>query len=150
MESNYIRVLGSADWHQTKYNDHSCYTIDDQILIDACPSVVTHLLEHGVDPINIPVSCFTHLFSHVWSCEDFETTKADPDIYHRAACAMGYPEKEVLFLDDNLNACQTAKQAGMQVCGVYDDSSKEYAREIKAVSDYYIDDFSQLLSIEEV
>lgn len=87
------------------------------------------------------------LFSHVWSCEDFETTKADPDIYRMAACGMGYPTEEVLFLDDNLNACQTAKRAGMKVCGVQDDSSKEYAREIKTVSDYYIDDFSQLLEI---
>ena len=27
MTQSYIRVLGSADWHQTAYNDHSCYTI---------------------------------------------------------------------------------------------------------------------------
>ena len=61
MYSNYLRVLGSADWHQTAFNDHSCYTINDKILIDACPSVVTHLQEHGADPIDIPVICFTHM-----------------------------------------------------------------------------------------
>lgn len=61
LKTNYIRVLGSADWHQTKHNDHSCYTIDDQILIDACPGVVTHLLDHGVEPLDIPVVCFTHM-----------------------------------------------------------------------------------------
>lgn len=61
MKENFIRVLGSADWHQTKFNDHSCYTIDDKVLIDACPSVVTHLQEHGVDPLDIPVVCFTHM-----------------------------------------------------------------------------------------
>ena len=64
-----------------------------------------------------------------------------------AACRMGYSTEEVLFLDDNLNACQTAKKAGMNVCGVYDDSSKEYAHQIKAASDYYIGDFSRLLEI---
>ena len=48
MKENFIRVLGSADWHQTAFNDHSCYTVDDRILIDACPSVVTQLLERGV------------------------------------------------------------------------------------------------------
>lgn len=61
MDKSYVRVLGSADWHQTAYNDHSCYTIDDRILIDACPSVVTQLQEHGVDPVDIPVVCFTHM-----------------------------------------------------------------------------------------
>lgn len=53
MKQSFIRVLGSADWHQTAYNDHSCYTICDKILIDACPSVITQLLEHDVDPLGI-------------------------------------------------------------------------------------------------
>ena len=61
MKENFIRVLGSADWHQTAFNDHSCYTIDDRILIDACPSVVTQLLERGVDPLDVPVVCMTHM-----------------------------------------------------------------------------------------
>jgi len=61
VQSNFLRVLGSANWQQTAYNDHSCYTVDDRILIDACPSVVTHLLEHDVDPVDIPVVCFTHM-----------------------------------------------------------------------------------------
>lgn len=61
MGENYIRVLGSADWHQTAHNDHSCYTVDDRILIDACPGVVTHLLDHGVDPLAVNVVCMTHM-----------------------------------------------------------------------------------------
>ena len=32
----------------------------------------------------------------------------------------------------------------MQVCGVYDASSEEYAEEIKAVADFYIYNFSEL------
>lgn len=84
------------------------------------------------------------LFENVWSCEDFGTTKADPEIYRMAAQGLGQPVEGVLFLDDNLNADMTAKSAGMQVCGVYDDSSKEYTEEIKGISDYYIYDFSEL------
>ncbi len=61
MDKTYVRVLGTADWHQTAFNDHSCYTVSDDILIDACPSVVTHLLEREVDPADIPVICFTHM-----------------------------------------------------------------------------------------
>lgn len=88
------------------------------------------------------------LFDHVWSCDDFATTKADPQIYVRAAKEMGVPVEQVVFLDDNLNADLTAKAAGMQVCGVYDDSSKEYVQQMIAATDYYIYDFQELLSLE--
>ena len=56
--------------------------------------------------------------------------------------------EQVVFLDDNLNADLTAKAAGMQVCGVYDDSSKEYVQQMIAATDYYIYDFQELLSLE--
>ena len=84
------------------------------------------------------------LFENVWSCEDFSTTKADPEIYKMAAERLGASIEDVLFLDDNLNADKTAKSAGMLVCGVYDDSSKDDTEEMKQISDYYIYDFSEL------
>lgn len=87
------------------------------------------------------------LFTNVWSCDDFSTTKADPDIYVKAAEKLGQPIESILFLDDNFNADKTAKSAGMQVCGVFDQSSAEYAEEIKAVADHYICDFSELLDL---
>ncbi len=87
------------------------------------------------------------LFDNVWSCDDFGVTKANPEIYKMAADKLGKNVNEVLFLDDNLNANQTAKAAGMTVCGVYDESSKEYVDEMKAATDYYIYNFSQLLEI---
>ena len=88
------------------------------------------------------------LFTNVWSCDDFNTTKADPQIYVRAAEKMGTTVENVLFLDDNLNADQTAKAAGMQVCGVYDESSKDYVAQMKTANDYYIYDFQELLYLE--
>ena len=87
------------------------------------------------------------LFDNVWSCDDFCTTKADPQIYVEAAKKIGKPVNEILFLDDNFNADKTAKQAGMLVCGVYDKSSDDYIDDIKAFRDYYIYDFKELLDI---
>jgi len=84
------------------------------------------------------------LFDNVWSCEDFGTSKADPQIYRMAAQRIGAKVEDVLFLDDNFNADKTAKEAGMQVCAVYDDSSAEYEAEMRAVADHYIRDFSEL------
>ncbi len=88
------------------------------------------------------------LFANVWSCDDFSTTKANPEIYRMAAERIGKAVDEVLFLDDNLNADKTAKSAGMTVCGVYDASSADYIDEIKAETDYYIYDFSELLNLD--
>ena len=90
------------------------------------------------------------LFTHVWSCDDFGTTKADPGIYHMAAARMGRPVEDIWFLDDNLGADTTAKAAGMRVCGVYDASSAEYAQELKAVCDAYIVDFSEIDQLDRI
>ena len=87
------------------------------------------------------------LFTNVWSCDDFKTTKADPKIYVLAAEKIGRPIREILFLDDNYNADKTAKSAGMSVCGVYDESSKEYTDEIKGISDHYVNNFLELLTL---
>ena len=88
------------------------------------------------------------LFDNVWSCDDFSTTKADPEIYKAVAKKLGVLVEDVLFLDDNYNADKTASLAGMKVCGVFDQSSKDYVDEIKSVCDYYIFDFKELLSID--
>lgn len=87
------------------------------------------------------------LFENVWSCDDFSTTKADPEIYKMAAEKIGLPVGEIWFLDDNYNADKTAKQAGMLVCGVFDESSAEYEEEMKGITDAYIHDFSELPSL---
>lgn len=87
------------------------------------------------------------LFDNIWSCDDFNTTKADPQIYVLAAKRLNRSVEEVLFLDDNLNADLTAKEAGMQVCGVYDESSKDYVDQMKAATDFYIYDFQELLDL---
>ena len=88
------------------------------------------------------------LFTNVWSCDDFDTTKTDHQIYIRIAQKLGKQPCDILFLDDNFHADKIAKEAGMKVCGVYDDSSKDAIDEIKQVADYYIYNFSQLLALE--
>lgn len=88
------------------------------------------------------------LFDNIWSCDDFYTTKADPNIYRMAAQKLNTNVENVLFLDDNLDADKTAISAGMPVCGVYDASSEDYIEQIKAATDYYIYDFLELLDLE--
>lgn len=88
------------------------------------------------------------LFDNIWSCDDFATTKANPDIYRQVAQRLNTTVEKVLFLDDNINADQTAKTAGMKVCGVFDPSSEDMVEQMKAVNDYYIFDFKELLELD--
>ena len=85
------------------------------------------------------------LFDHVWSCEDFGTTKADPAIYHMAAERMDVPVGEVIFLDDNYNADLTAAKAGARVFGVFDESSADMEENIRGITERYVRDFTELL-----
>ena len=85
------------------------------------------------------------LFDFVWSCDDFGTGKADPNIYKMAAERLGKGVDEVIFIDDNLGADKTAKKAGMTVYGIYDESSAEYEEEMKKATDRYIYKFEELL-----
>ena len=85
------------------------------------------------------------IFDNVWSCNDFSTTKADLEIYRLVAKALKKPAEEIIFLDDNIEAAKTAKLAKMTVYGVYDDTSKEYAPQMKELCDRYIYDFSELI-----
>ena len=107
-------------------------------------NVLTASPHEALDPCLKRLGIFD-LFDNVWSCNDFATTKADPEIYRMAAERMGKDVKDVTFLDDNCGADRTAKSAGMKVIGVYDDSSSEYVDEMKSICDSYIYDFSELV-----
>ena len=84
------------------------------------------------------------LFTNVWSCEDFGTTKSDPAIYVSAAERLGAAPSDVIFVDDNLTAIETAKRAGMQTVGVYDEAAADKAEALAATADRYIRDFGEL------
>ncbi len=84
------------------------------------------------------------IFDNVWSCEDFGTTKSDPNIYKMAVEAIGSAIEDTVFLDDNIGAVTTAKSAGLYTVGVYDKSGEEFAEQLKEVADVYVDTFEGL------
>ena len=84
------------------------------------------------------------LFDNVWSSDDFGTGKSDPKIYVAVAERLEASLSDITFLDDNINADKTAKSAGVRVIGVYDDTSRDDAEEMKKILDGYIYNFSEL------
>ncbi len=90
----------------------------------------------------------TPLFDGVFSCDDFATTKADPAIYDRLCAHTGSKKENLVFFDDNLGACETAKAAGVYTVGVYDDSGKAAFERLKAVTDAHVLTLSEALHFD--
>ena len=109
-------------------------------------NVLTASRHVALDPCLKRLGIFD-IFDNVWSCDDFHTSKAAPEIYAMAAKRLGKTVSEVIFVDDNLNADLTAKSAGMIVYGIYDESSKDYIKEIKAATDAYLYNFEEILNL---
>ena len=109
-------------------------------------NVLTASPHLALDPCLMRLGLF-ELFDNVWSCDDFATTKANPEIYKMAAERLGRAVGEVVFVDDNINAVKTAKSAGMVSVGIFDQSSAEYIDEFKAAADGYVINFSELFNV---
>lgn len=107
-------------------------------------SVLTASPHVTLDPCLKRLGIF-ELFENVWSSEDFGMTKAEVAIYHEAAKKLGTTVDKCIFLDDNYNAVETAKKAGMIVYGVYDESSEAYTEDMIRISDKYIRSFFELI-----
>ncbi len=82
------------------------------------------------------------------SCE-VNKGKPHPDIYLQVARDLNVKPEECLVFEDVPAGIIAAKRAGMKVCAVYDDFSKELKEEIKQMSDYYIDSYKEIMNFIE-
>ena len=87
-------------------------------------------------------------FDNIWSCDDFGTTKSNPEIYVKACEKIGCDVSEAAFFDDNITAVKTASSAGLFTVGVYDKSAEDFADEIISTSNIYVTSFAELMDRE--
>lgn len=158
--AKYFRELGidrSADELVAIMNEYARPDYENKI--EAKDGVITTLraLRARGDSLNILTAsphimldpCLARLgvldlFDNVWSSDDFGTTKSNPEIYKMAADRIGVSVGEVIFVDDNINAVKTAKEAGARAFGIYDESSADSADDMKSVAERYLQCFSEL------
>lgn len=93
------------------------------------------LKHHGLDK----------LFDFLLTVEEVGKSKEFPDIYITGAQRMGVEAKDCVVFEDSLYAMKTAKRAGFQLCGVYDDVFLEDREEITQLCDCCTDDFNELI-----
>ncbi len=83
------------------------------------------------------------LFDCVFSCDDFNLTKSNPEIYLKTCERVGVNVTNSVFFDDNLFACKTGKEAGLKVVGVYDKTGADFECELKSIADGYVKTFEK-------
>ncbi|MDF2820027.1 MAG: family hydrolase [Clostridiales bacterium] len=89
----------------------------------------------------------SHYFSGIaTSCEALQGKPA-PDVFLLAANRIGVHPNKCLVFEDIPNGIRAAKAAKMKCCAVYDNFSKDIIEEKKALADYYINDYTELMLV---
>jgi 16S rRNA pseudouridine516 synthase len=83
-------------------------------------------------------------FDSIHTACEVKRGKPAPDIYELVASKLQVLPKDCLVFEDVVQGILAGKNAGMEVCSVYDDFSKEMEAEKRAASDYYITSFEEL------
>ena len=78
------------------------------------------------------------------SC-DVNKGKPEPDVYLKTAEKLQVKPEHCLVFEDIPMGILAGKRSGMQVCAIEDDYSIHLTAEKKALADYYITDFRQVL-----
>lgn len=85
------------------------------------------------------------LFGVITTTEDAERGKGFPDIYLKAAEALGEKPEDCVVFEDILAGIRGAKLGNMTAVGVYDKGISHQEEKIREEADYYIKSFSELL-----
>ena len=72
-------------------------------------------------------------------------TKDKPEYFHRLAKRLGATPDRCWVFEDALYAMKSARDAGLRVCAIEDDSQLSDREDIKALADVYIRDYGELM-----
>ena len=92
---------------------------------------------------------FKNLFDAIFTSEDFDRSKPDPDCYLKAAERLGAKTDECIVFEDSFNGLRSGRAADMKVVGLATTNSVESIRPLSdiQISDYREMDYDQLSSI---
>lgn len=72
--------------------------------------------------------------------------KPEPDIYLKVADSLQVKPEDCLVFEDVPAGILAGKRAGMKVCAVEDEFSREMRAEKRSLADYYINDYFDILN----
>ncbi len=80
----------------------------------------------------------------IYTCVDYNTNKSLPYIYMKASEDFRCTKKDIYIFEDAYHAAKTVHEAGFKLIGIFDESAKADTAKIKAISDIYINSFTEL------
>lgn len=83
-------------------------------------------------------------FKKIYTCVDYNTNKNLPYIYIKASEAFKCNKENIYIFEDAYHAAKTAHEAGFKLIGIFDESAKADTPKIKAISDIYLNSFTEL------
>lgn len=84
-------------------------------------------------------------FDAIYTCTAIGYSKSYIQYYERVAERVGVPCNQLIMVEDSLHSVRTAKKAGLQVLGVYEEASAAHRQEMEALCDGYFEELPQLL-----
>ena len=96
-----------------------------------------------VDAVALSLHFEDYIQEIVTACE-VKQGKPAPDVYLEAASRLGVQPEQCLVFEDVPMGILAGKHAGMRVCAVEDEFSKEQREEKQKLADYYITDYRQV------
>lgn len=88
---------------------------------------------------------FDKYFSSIVTSCSVNRGKPFPDVYLEAARQIGVEPKDCLVFEDIVKGIEAGKNAGMEVCAIFDEYSAEQDAEKRMAADYYIRDYRDIL-----
>lgn len=104
----------------------------------------TYLIERALKRNNI-----YNYFSRIYTCTNVGHGKDEPIIYREALNHLGTEKAETFVFEDALYAMKTAKNDGFNVVCIKDISEKADSDKLKQYSDYYIENYCDLMQYFE-
>lgn len=87
------------------------------------------------------------VFDLITRKEDVKNKKPDPEIYNKIIEHYNAKPEECLIFEDSYTGVLAANNARIEVVNVYDKYADLDRRKINELTDYYIDSFSQFISL---
>ena len=84
-------------------------------------------------------------FTKIFTCSELNTNKRENKIFLECAEFLGIKNENIAVFEDSLFALKTAKNSGFITFGVFDEESINDIDKIKKISDYYINNWSELI-----
>ena len=114
---------------------------EDMVILTSCaPEMCRATLQHND---------LAQYFSRLFFAQELGIEKRDPALFRTVADTLHVPTADCRLYDDSPVSCRSAKDAGMEVVGVYDEIFAKSEAELRALCDRYILNFSELLSTDK-